>query len=110
VTSRREYSEPEPKPKRFSSLEEIEDAKAKLNRRIAQVRELGAKEVDHESQDVKNVQNTISTTILEIFGPESPEYRENRHFHFFRNQSRAFTDDGEAQEFFETRGIPNAIL
>lgn len=109
MTRRRESREPEPKPKRFSSLEEIEDAKAKLNRRIAQVKELGTKEVDHESQDAKNVQGSISTTILDIFGPESPEYLENRRFHFFRNQGRAFTEEGEAQEFFETRGLSDAV-
>jgi uncharacterized protein (TIGR02391 family) len=109
VSARSESRVPQPKPKRFSSLEEVEEAKAKLSRRIVQVKELGTKQVDHESQEAKNVQSSISTTILDIFGPESPEYLENRYFRFFQNQSRAFTDDEEAQEFFQTRGLSDAV-
>jgi hypothetical protein len=94
VTPRRESREPEPKPKQFSSLEEIQDAKVKLSRRVAQVKELLTKRVDNKSQEVQNAQNSIRGTILEIFGSDSPEYRDNRYFQFFQNANRVFKPAG----------------
>lgn len=69
---------PEPPPievKHFASPEEIDAAIAKLKRRIDEVQSLDPTRVRYDDQRVYTAQDNIHTTILEIFGPNSPEYQ-----------------------------------
>lgn len=95
--------------KKFSTPREIETAKAKLQRRLEEIKAIDAGSVHHEDQVVKNAQTNLSKAILEVYGPESPEYRENGHFHFFRNQSVVFSSDEEAQEYFAVKGLEDGV-
>jgi uncharacterized protein (TIGR02391 family) len=102
--------EPEPvRVKKFSSREEIEAAKGKLQRRLKEVVDLRSSGVDHTDQRVRNVLNNLSKTILDVYGADSHEYRENGAFDFFRNASTVFSSDEDAQEYFETRGTDDGI-
>jgi uncharacterized protein (TIGR02391 family) len=100
---------PQPKVKRFVGLSEVEAAKGKLQRRIADVKAINPNEVWHEDQTVRNVEENISQAVLEIFGPESPEYLEIPHFSFFRNASTVFSSNEEAQEYFARQGLRDGV-
>lgn len=73
---------PEPPPieiKEFESAEEIDRAITKLRRRLDEVNALDPRRVAHDDQRVDNVAANIRDTILEVFGPNSPEYRRHQH-------------------------------
>jgi uncharacterized protein (TIGR02391 family) len=62
----------------------------------------------HNDQQVRNIEGRIRDTILEIFGPNSPEYGRNRNFFFGRNAAYATDSDAELQQQF-AEGIPQAV-
>src|SRR6266436_3668958 len=60
--------------KQFSSNQEIDSAIQKIRRRIDEVRSLQRDHVVYDDQRVKNAERNIHNSMLEIFGPNSPEY------------------------------------
>lgn len=64
--------------KQFSSLQEMETAIQKLRRRIEEVQSLQTDRVPCDDQRVKNAEGSIRASVLEIFGPNSPEYGQIR--------------------------------
>ena len=60
--------------KQFSSAKEIEDAVRKLRKRIEEIQSLRSDQVPYDDQRVTNAEQKIKSSILEIFGPNSPEY------------------------------------
>jgi len=69
---------PVPEIKQFASREEIERAIAKIGRRLDEVALLKTQSVRYDDQRVKNSESSIRNTILEIYGPSSPEYIEHQ--------------------------------
>src|SRR5467141_3028354 len=72
---------PEPTPieiKQFT-LEEIDRGITKLRRRIEEVKALETDHVSHDDQRVRTAEQNIRTTILEVFGPNSPEYERHKY-------------------------------
>jgi uncharacterized protein (TIGR02391 family) len=63
--------------KEFRSVEDIDQASAKIKRRIAEVQALDAGSVRWDDQRVRNAEENIHTTLLEVFGSGSPEYNAN---------------------------------
>jgi len=72
----------QPQIKEFRSVEDIDQAIAKIKRRIAEVQALDARSVQWEDQRVRKVEKNIHTTLLEVFGPGSPEYNANGNYRF----------------------------
>jgi uncharacterized protein (TIGR02391 family) len=61
-------------PKQFSSIKEIDAALKKLHKRIDEVQSLRNDQVPYSDRKVTNAEQNIKNSILEIFGPNSPEY------------------------------------
>lgn len=69
--------------------------------RISEIRGLDPRTTRYDSQRVRNVEQNVDATILEVFGPDSLEYLHNRSFPFGRFASVVASDDDEAQDQFE---------
>ena len=72
---------PSLQPREFRSPEEIDAAVARLHRRIEEIEKLDVQAaiLQKDGSD-RVVESNVQTTILEIFGENSPEYREHRYF------------------------------
>jgi uncharacterized protein (TIGR02391 family) len=79
--SRRKSPEPPPvEPKYFSSPEEIDRGIKKLERRIADLQQLDVrKAVMEDSGDDDVIRSDIRETIRDVFGSNSPEFREHQY-------------------------------
>ena len=101
---------PLPIPKVFISLEEVDRGLAKLKKRIEEVRALQG--VQYPDQKISNVESNIQNTILEIFGSDSLEYKENQYHEIFDGshymQMWDSGPDPQAQSNFEA-GITKSI-
>ena len=73
--------EPTPvEPKEFRSPEEIDAGIRKLERRITELERLDVrKAIIEQSGDVDVVRSNVRETIREVFGSNSPEFREHEH-------------------------------
>ncbi len=78
--ARRPAPEPEIQPKVFTTIDEIDRAVTKLERRIAEINAIDfqAAVLNHTGAD-DVAESNLRNTILEIYGPNSPEYREHKH-------------------------------
>ena len=66
-------------PREFRSPEEIEAAIAKLRRRVEELEKLDVKAAVLNHSGAEDVaRSNVRTTILDIFGENSLEYREHR--------------------------------
>ncbi len=108
MAARRRSPEELPIEVRDFTPEEIERAEAKLRRRIEEVRALDPRRIRYDDQQVKNAQSAVQTSILEVFGEHSPEYREHRYHEIFRSPGRALESDEGAQACF-AEGIPQTV-
>lgn len=80
MATRKSPPTPQIEPKVWQTSDEIDRALAKLRRRILEVEVLNARDAvlnDTGADDV--VVSDVRTSILEIFGENSPEYREHKH-------------------------------
>lgn len=105
---RRPNQEPPIEIKHFASPEEIDAAIAKLRRRIQEVQSLDPTQVRYDDQRVHTAQDNIHTTILEIFGPNSPEYRR----HQYHQIDRGGLVLGATPEYYQrgfAEGIPQTV-
>jgi hypothetical protein len=107
ATRRRASGSPPIEIKHFTP-DEIEQGITKLRRRIEQVQALAAENVAYDDQRVSNAEQDIHTTILEVFGQNSPQYERNgdheiRHGSLYRDMPA-----NELQEGFRV-GVPRTI-
>jgi uncharacterized protein (TIGR02391 family) len=94
--------------RQFRSAEEIELAIAKLKRRRGEVETL--KGLLFGDQQINNAAQNIRITILDIFGPNSPEYGEHRGHEIYHAGPNSWHLDGEAVlQFCFQEGIPQTI-
>jgi uncharacterized protein (TIGR02391 family) len=83
-------------PREFRSVEEIDSAIAKLQRRIQELEELDIPAAVTKATGADGVaRSNIRTTILEIFGENSPEFREHRHIDIWAGAMRMGMSPGE---------------
>jgi hypothetical protein len=59
-------------------MREIDQAIAKLQRRIDEIRALDPCTTQYDHPNVEVARSNIVRTILDVFGPDSPEYREHQ--------------------------------
>ena len=96
--------------KAFTS-EEIERAITKLGRRVGEVNALESNRVRFDDQRVYNAEYNLRDTILEIFGPNSPEYNAHQ-FHSICPTSTfgGKSEDLQQEEFEEGIRATAAML
>jgi predicted nucleotide-binding protein len=112
VSVARRSNPPEPiiEPRRFT-LAEIEPAIRKLRRRIDDVKALDPKQVAYNDARVANVESSIRETIREVFGQNSPEFREHSGHEIWQGPHTISIngwDRGENQQRFAA-GIPQSV-
>src|SRR5437879_515557 len=75
---------PEIEPKIFRTTDEIDRAIMKLERRIREIEDIDfvAARRDHTGVD-RAARSNLQNAILEIYGPNSPEYRKHQHIEFW---------------------------
>src|SRR5882762_2856186 len=101
--------QPPPLEAKHFKPDEIERAISKLKKRIADVKALDPHGVQHGDQRIANVEQSIRTTILEIYGPNSPEYREHEHHTIFHGAITIGGGGGQLQRGFAA-GIPQTNM
>ena len=102
--AKRSTGPPEPEIKTFSDPAEIDKAVDLLGRRLAEVRSLRESNVRFDHPSVETTEANIQNTILQIFGPRSPEYLRHRYFDIWDGSYYANQNEGYSQECFE-KGI-----
>jgi hypothetical protein len=116
MAARKTPSVPEIEPKIFSNTDEIDRAITKLRRRVVEIEQIDfvAAERDHTGADDAAISNPRNT-ILEIYGPRSPEYQEHQHIGFWADPM--FTNMREDQIIqaridgrTQTIGIINGLI
>lgn len=73
----------EPEEKVFASVHEVDQAIAKLRRRLDDVRILDPQTVRYNDPRVSSTAQNFSDTVLSIYGPNSPEYRRFKNAHIW---------------------------
>jgi uncharacterized protein (TIGR02391 family) len=77
---RRDSTPPPPEPRVFRDPGEIDRGIKKLERRIQELSQVDLrKAVAEDSGEDDVVRSNIRETILDVFGPNSPEFREHQH-------------------------------
>jgi len=89
-------------------MDEIDRAIAKLRRRIYEVDELKSKGARFKAPESRTAESNIRKAILDIFGPNSPEYREHEYHAIWSGSQRINMSDGALQHGFEA-GIPSTL-
>ncbi len=113
MVKRRE--EPEIQPKLFDTVEEIDRSIVKLERRATELGALNVNEAITSDTGADEVAvSNVRETILDIFGPNSPEYREHQHIRMWAglmymnmppHEVVASTERGRAQMIGIVRGL-----
>jgi len=93
-----------PVPKTFASIGEIETAISQLSRRVEQVSNLRREGVRFGGPEHRAAQSAVRATVLEVFGPSSPEYSEHQYHEIWDGPKYPDMDPEEEQECF-TAGI-----
>jgi len=80
----------------------------KLRRRIDQLNELNACEVEYNDQTVENIEHQIIDTILDVFGASSSQFHTHQYYEIWEGSHILDEGDSTKQRKFEA-GIPKAI-
>jgi len=104
----RRPTQPPPLEIKHFTPNEIEQGIAKLRRRIQDVQRLDPQRVRHEDQRVRNVEEAIESTILEVFGPNSPEYRRHQYPRIWHGPMAFNMPEYEIEQYFAA-GIPKTV-
>lgn len=94
MTNRRRPQEPPPiQIRQFATVEEIDQAIAKVRRRLEEVRGLDPARVRHDDPQIARVESNIQYMIREVFGENSPEYLEHGRHEIMTGPSLSIGDD-----------------
>jgi uncharacterized protein (TIGR02391 family) len=103
-------------PKNFSNTDEIDRATAKLQRRKNEIEHIDFVAAERDHTGAAAVARTnLRDTILEIYGPHSPEYREHQHISFWAGPHIMDMSDHETIQAringrTQTIGIINGLI
>lgn len=90
------------------TLEEIDLGIEKLHRRIEDAQKLNAQKVSYNDAEVANTENRIRETVREVFGPNSPEFRDHEHRRIWHGGYNMF-DTYDVRQAKFAAGIPQTI-
>ena len=106
--AKKQEADPPIESKKFNSLDEIDRAITKLRRRISEVEELKSKGTRFNAPEAETAASNIRKAILDIFGLNSPEYREHEyHIIWSGSQTINMSDQGRQRGF--DAGIPSSL-
>lgn len=92
--------------KQFESEDEIKRGVEKLQRCHTQLQELWDAQAAYDDPRTRPLQDRIRTTILEIFGPNSPEYGRHRHHRIWHGPQYVNMPRADIQAAFRA-GFPD---
>src|ERR1700674_2757668 len=94
--AKRQPNPPPMESRDFRSPEEIDLAIAKFRRRIEELEKLDVEAafVNHSGED-QVAQRNVRQTIREIFGSNSPEFREHQYIRIWAGPENMMMDDGD---------------
>jgi len=95
--------------KRFESDTEIDHAIEKLERCQTLLRELWDCQATYDDPRKQTLVDRIHTTVLEIFGPNSPEYGRHRHHRIWHGGMFVNMPDEDIQAAFRA-GFPHTTV
>jgi uncharacterized protein (TIGR02391 family) len=104
-------NKPEPlrtEVKQFKNSAEIDRAITKLKTRIDDVKNLDPRHIRYDDQRVYNIQDAITNTILDVFGPNSPEHNRNSRVQIRHGPMYSGISPEECQQQF-AEGIPRTV-
>lgn len=100
-------SEPSgPQPKQFRGIDEIDQAIAKLKRRLLELE--GLQGLNHRDPRINNAEENVRKAILEIYGTNSPEHNAHYHFELEYGPLRIGMPEAAWQQRF-VQGLPRGI-
>ena len=108
MAARRSSPPPPPEIKQFTR-EEIDRGIAKLERRIEDVQALDPQKVRYDDQSRYSVEEAISNSVLEVFGPNSPEYRAHQHHQIWHDTGPFDLRGGSDFQQCFADGIPQTV-
>jgi uncharacterized protein (TIGR02391 family) len=111
--ARRTPPPPEPQARQFTSAREIDQSIFKLRRRYEEVEALDR--VRFDDQRVDNAESNIVSTIRDVFGPNSAEFREHQYHRISYGPMYINQPEGYSQECFvagrvRTLGMLNGLI
>jgi uncharacterized protein (TIGR02391 family) len=80
----------------------------KLKRRLEEARALDPARIKHDDPQAKSAAQNFSDTVLEVYGPDSPEYRRFRYFRIWQGPLMVNMRESEIQRSF-AEGVPDLI-
>ena len=69
-----------PVPREFRSVDEVDRAIEKLRRRVDELAGLSTSKARWDGPERRTAEQNIRGTVLEVYGPHSPEYRAHQQF------------------------------
>src|SRR6266436_3003234 len=100
--------EPEIIPKAFTRAD-IQPAIAKLSRRIEDVKKLATDGVRYDDQQVYNATHSLVETIRDVFGTQSPQFREYEYYKIWHGGYNMGDSDHTRQAKF-TEGTKQTVV
>jgi len=100
--AKRIASPPQLIDKQFSSADEIDRAIAKMERRIKDLEAITGAIIYNQPGAREVAESNARNTIREVFGPDSPEFDENKSFSLFEGLAFADMGDGLIVEAYES--------
>ena len=104
--ARRPTSPPQIEVKVFTSDGEVTAAISKLRRRRAQVEAI--RDATYDDPRRETTESAVQTAILEIFGPNSPEYRDHQYLRIWRGVEFVGMHQGDLDAGFK-EGVPQTL-
>jgi hypothetical protein len=94
--------------KLFTSQGEVDQAILKLKRRLDEVRALDPRTVGHDDPRISSAAANFRNTVLEIYGPNSPEYQRAQYQRIWHGPIRVNASQHELQAGFAA-GVVHTI-
>lgn len=97
--ARKRPDAPRIEPREFRSVEEIDAGIAKLERRIRELEQLDVAAAVHDDTGADDVaRSNVRESIREVFGPDSPEFKEHEHIRLWAGPMHVGMDPDEILE------------
>lgn len=108
MSSGKTPSRPNPFEVRDFTRSDIERAIEKLHRRIDDVNHLDPRQVPFDDAKVRNLERNIRETIREMYGSQSPEFRDHED-HRIWHGGYNITDSEDVRQRKFSAGIPQTV-
>lgn len=86
----------------------IDQGIGKLRRRIDELNSLDPRQTHYDDAKIKTVEANIRETVREVFGAQSPEFRDHQHHRIWHGGYNVYDTDGQRQVKFAD-GIPQTV-